>query len=97
MSHGRNTFLKSNQITKETRFISYIQRPTTRQEQILKVLEKSDGMISRQIAQKLGYSHPQAVRPRLTELKEKGYIEVVGVAQDMVTGKNVAVWRVKEI
>lgn len=79
------------EITKENRLESYLQRPVNRQTAILEALDGSE-MTARQIANKLGYFDLNAVKPRLTEMKKAGLIEVVGKAYDMATDRNTAVY-----
>lgn len=81
------------EITKETRQESYIQRPVTRQEDILRFLGKG-AMTARQIAYGMGYTDLNAVKPRITELKAVGKIKAIGKAYDNVTKRQVAVYRV---
>ena len=81
------------EITKETRQESYIQRPVTRQEDILQFLGK-DAMTARQIAYGMGYQDLNAVKPRLTELKAAGKVKTLPEkAYDNVSKRKVAVWR----
>lgn len=80
------------EITKETRRESYIQRPVSRANQILDFMGDKD-MTARQIAYGLGYKDLNAVKPRLTELKDIGKVRVVGKAYDIVSKRNVALWR----
>lgn len=80
------------EITKETRRESYIQRPVSRANQILDFMGDKD-MTARQIAYGLGYKDLNAVKPRLTELKDIGKVRVVGKAYDGVSKRNVALWR----
>ena len=82
-------------VTKETRLESYIQRPVAkRQRQILDTLG-DDALIARQIADRLGYNDLNAVKPRLTELKQLGLVVSDHTAYDTVTKRNVAIWRKK--
>ena len=81
-----------NTITKETRQESYVVRPITRANDILRFMGDRE-MTARQIAYGMGFKEMNAVRPRLTELKEAGKVEVVKKAYDPVTDRNVAVWR----
>lgn len=83
----------NNTITKETRQESYVVRPVTRANDILQFMGDRE-LTARQIAYGMGFSELNAVRPRLTELKEAGKVEVVKKAYDPVTDRNVAVWRV---
>ena len=50
-------------------------------------------MTAREIAYKLGFSDLNAVKPRLTEMKERGTVEVVGKSYDTLTMRNVSVYR----
>lgn len=84
-------FENKNQVTKETRRESYIRRPVTRANEILKALG-DDQMTARQIATKMGFSDLNAVKPRLTELKAQGLIEAVGKAVDLTTGRTTAIY-----
>lgn len=79
-------------ITKETRLEAYIQRPVTRVNQIMQVLGDRE-MTSREIAYELGFTDLNAVKPRLTELKDIGMISPVRKQLDLTTKRNVAVWR----
>lgn len=80
------------EITKETRFESYIQRPATRTQDILRFMGH-DAMTARQIAYGMGYTDLNAVKPRLSEMKEAGTIKAIGKAYDNVTKRKVAVYR----
>ena len=50
-------------------------------------------MTAREIAYKLNFSDLNAVKPRLTEMKERGTVEVIGKAYDQLTGVHVSVYR----
>jgi len=81
-----------NEITKQTRFESYITTPRQkRYKLILSVLTQP--MTARQIAYKLGFSDLNAVKPRLTELVRAGKVEVMEKAYDNTTNRRVAVYR----
>lgn len=80
------------EITKETRLESYIQRPATRKDDILRFMGH-DAMTARQIAYGMGYTDLNAVKPRISELKEEGKVKVIGKAYDNVTKRKVAVYR----
>ena len=86
----------NNIITKQTRQEGYENRPVKRSKQILDVLGGRE-MTAREIAEELGYTDLNAVKPRLTELKELGRVEVVGKRKDHVTNINVAVWRIADV
>ena len=79
-------------ITKETRLESYLQRPVKRCDEILAVMGDKP-MTAREIAYALGFNDLNAVKPRLTELKNEGKVIVIGKARDNVTKRKVAVWR----
>lgn len=79
-------------ITEETRLESYLQRPATRREDILRFMG-SEVMTARQIAYGMGYTDLNAVKPRLSEMKEAGTVKVIGKAYDNVTKRKVAVYR----
>lgn len=81
-------------ITEETRLESYIQRPQSQRcKFILNVLGNRQ-MTARQIARELFYSDLNAVKPRLTEMKEQGIVRVAGKAYDQTTKRHVALWEV---
>lgn len=81
------------EITKETRLESYFKAPMgQRQRMILEVLGDKE-MTANEIRKALGFSDLNAVRPRLTELKDKGIIEAVGKKWDKDTERNVAVFK----
>lgn len=81
-----------NDVTRETRFESYITTPTEKRKKlILSVLTQP--MTARQIAYKLGFSDLNAVKPRLTELVKAGKVEVIDKAYDSTTSRRVAVYR----
>ena len=83
------------EITRETRKESYIARPVTRAVDILKFLDGKE-YTARQIAYGMGFTDLNAVKPRLTELKAAGLVEVTGKAYDETTKRRVAVWRAAE-
>ena len=80
--------MKTNRITKETRFESYITTPTDRRKKLILYV-----MTARKIAYKLGFSDLNAVKPRLTELVKAGKVEVIDKAYDNATKRRVAVYR----
>lgn len=80
------------EITEETRLESYLQRPATRREDILRFMG-SEVMTARQIAYGMGYMDLNAVKPRITELKAAGRIEAVGKAYDDISKRRVAVYK----
>ena len=84
-----------DQITKETRREAYETRPVTRQEAILLALGDKE-LTARQIADALGFTDLNAVKPRLTELRDAEKIEAVAKTVDPVTGRKVAVYKRKD-
>ena len=83
------------EITKETRREAYISRPVTRAADILEFMSDKE-YTARQIAYGMGFTDLNAVKPRLTELKAAGLVEVTGKAYDETTKRKVAVWRAAE-
>ena len=84
------------EITQETRLESYFLAPRqNRYRMILDVLEGQE-MTANEIRKALGFSDLNAVRPRLTELKDKGVIEAIGKKFDRETGRRVAVFHMVE-
>ncbi len=83
------------EITRETRQEAYISRPVTRAADILKFLDGKE-CTARQIAYGMGFTDLNAVKPRLTELKAAGLVEVTGKAYDEATKRRVAVWKAAE-
>lgn len=81
----------NSEITKETRFDSFITHPT-RCDDIRRVLGDK-AMTARELAYALGFSERNAVAPRLTEMMKRGEVFVAGKAKDHITGKSVAVYR----
>lgn len=81
-------------ITQETRRESHARvNKTARYALILGVL-RGKQMTAREIAYKLGFSDLNAVKPRLTELHQRGRVQVTGKRVDGVTKKKVAVYEV---
>lgn len=66
--------------------------------QIREVLSNSkDGMTAREISKVLGFSERNYVAPRLTEMKIRGEVEVIGKSYDYETDRMVAVYKLKEV
>lgn len=84
-------------ITKETRKESYERvDKNKRYKQFLELLSKHDkGLTVREIMQIENLERNQ-VAPRMTELVNMGKVLVVGKKMDVVTGKNIAVYKVKD-
>lgn len=82
----------NSEITKETRFDSYITHPASRCEDIRKALE-GKAMTARELTYALGFTERNAVAPRLTEMMHRGEVVTMGKKKDEVTGKMVAVYR----
>lgn len=74
----------------------------SRKTMILEVLKNGDpgGMTAEEIAQqllqdgKITHIDLNFTRPRLTELKEDGKVEVVGKRRSLITNRNTAAWKV---
>lgn len=80
-------------ITEETRLKSYIATPTAQRKQMILTAMGDKQMTARMIAYALGFRDLNAVKPRLTELKNEGRVIVVGKAYDKLTKRNVAVFK----
>ena len=80
-------------ITEETRLESYLKTPTSKRCKMILEALGEDEMSARQIAYKLGFSDLNAVKPRLTEMKNEGVIEATGKAYDSLTNRNVAIFK----
>lgn len=48
---------------------------------------------AREIAYRLGFSDLNAVKPRLSEMKARGTVEVIRKDKDSITDRNVSVYR----
>lgn len=83
------------EITKQTRREAYISRPVTRAADILEFIGDKE-YTARRIAYGMGFTDLNAVKPRLTELKAAGLVEVTGKAYDETTKRRVAVWKAAE-
>jgi len=80
-------------ITEETRLESYLKTaPGPRQQMILEALGDEE-MTARMIANKLGFTDLNAVKPRITELKQSGRIVASGKAYDITSKRNVALFK----
>lgn len=80
-------------ICQETRFESFMQcEPNKRCRMILDALGDKE-MTARQIARALGFWERNAVAPRLTEMVDRGEVEVTGKAFDELTKRNVSTYR----
>lgn len=86
-------------ITYETRRESFgeaMESAKTRQMKIYMCLDMYGAMTSDEIMDKLGYTDPNSVRPRLTELKQMGKVEACGKKLNRLGTLNIALWKVKE-
>lgn len=91
-------------ITRKNRREAYdkiIPKRDNRKGLILSVLkEHPDGMTAEEVVQalvdngKISHMDMNFVRPRLTELKESGMVQVIGRRSSTITGRNTAVWKV---
>lgn len=86
-------------ITEETRREAFYESQNTadtRKKEIYGVLERYGPMTSEEIMDCLGFSNPNCIRPRLTELKEEGLIETCGKKLAKCGRIHIAVWQVTE-
>lgn len=66
--------------------------------QIREVLKNSkDGMTAKEISNVLGFPERNYVAPRLTEMKIREEVEVIGKKYDFDTDRMVAVYKLKEV
>ena len=86
-------------ITTETRRESYEEikpkRPL-RAQKILEAIMEHGPMTSDELMAIMGYSDPNMVRPRLTELKDSGVLTAVDKRKSRRSGKLVSVWAVNK-
>lgn len=86
-------------VTEETRRESYQEiqaEAPSRRMRIYRLLLDGGPMTAQEIMDKLGYTDPNRVRPRLTELQGCGLVRTVGKRPSRVTGKQTAVWEAVE-
>lgn len=80
-------------ICQETRFESFMRcEPNKRCRMILDALGDKE-MTARQIARALGFYERNATAPRLSEMVDKGMVEVAGKAYDSLTKRYVSTYR----
>ncbi len=86
-----------NTITKETRQESHLSvDKNKRYTQFINLLKRyKEGLTVREIMQ-LEHLERNQVAPRLTELTNQGRIEVIGKRLDSVSGKSIAVYKLKQ-
>ena len=78
-------------ITKNNQLESYLKIDrNTRYKEILRALTKP--MTARQLAYKMNFYDLNAVKPRLTEMRDMGWVKPVGKHFDQITERNVTVW-----
>lgn len=86
-------------ITTETRRASYETiKPckSQRHQQIVEAIIEHGPMTVDELMDRLGYSDPNRIRPRLTELAQAGALCTIGKRKSRRSGKLVAVWAVNE-
>ena len=82
-------------ITSETRRAAYDDikpKMRTKQDMIYWCLAQHGPMTADRIMAKLGIRDPNSVRPRLTELRQAGMVQVIGKSLSGDTNKMVALW-----
>ena len=82
-------------ITQETRREAYYEIQTEtpkRRKMIYQALREGGPQTAHELMERLGFSDPNAVRPRLTELKACGLVRAVGRRKNPKTGQSGAVW-----
>lgn len=82
----------SNTIARECQLESFKKLDNAKRcRMILDAMDKP--MTAREIAYKLKFSDLNAVKPRLTEMKARGTVEVINKAYDTLTERHVSVYR----
>lgn len=82
-----------NEISKECRLEAWFNcEPQKRCRAILEAMGHEE-LTARQIAGKLGFKDLNAVKPRLSEMVQRGNLVVVGKLKDTVTSRTVSVYR----
>lgn len=80
-------------ITEECRLEAWFNcEPQKRCRAILEAMDDEE-LTARQIADKLGFWDLNAVKPRLTEMVQRGNLVVVGKVKDYKTGRSVSVFK----
>ncbi len=81
-------------VTYETRREAYERvEPKSIRMKITRLLTDEGAMTSSEIMDRMGFTNPNTVRPRLTELKADGVIQAVGKRKNRY-GANEAVWEI---
>lgn len=84
---------ESQRITKECRLEAWFKcEPQKRCRAILEAMGHEE-LTARQIAGKLGFKDLNAVKPRLSEMVQRGNLVVVGKTKDYKTGRSVSVFK----
>lgn len=86
-------------ITAETRREAYEEikpRIPLRAQRILDAIIEHGPMTADELMAVMGYSDPNMVRPRLTELKDSGVLTAIDKRKSLRSGKLVAVWAINE-
>jgi len=65
------------------------------QEEALSLVRLHPCRTARELAELGDHADPNAIRPRICELREQGLIEAAGVRLCTVTGRGAATWRLK--
>ena len=82
----------SNTISKDCQLESFKKLDNAKRcRMILSQLDKP--RTAREIAYRLGFSDLNAVKPRLSEMKARGTVEVIRKDKDSITKRNVSVYR----
>lgn len=65
------------------------------QEEVLSLIRLHPGKTARELAELGCHADPNAVRPRIVELRQAGLIEEAGVRICSVSGKGSATWKLR--
>ena len=81
-------------ITRSTRAEAYVNRPKLCRQMVIMEVLGTRQMTAREIAEELGFTDLNAVKPRLTELMKRDAIRTCGKKKDHITSRTVAIYEV---
>ncbi|MDY5738399.1 MAG: hypothetical protein SPK45_00340 [Anaerovoracaceae bacterium] len=82
----------NNTISKECQLESFNKLDTAKRCRMI-LSQLDEPRTAREIAYRLGFSDLNAVKPRLSEMKARGTVEVIRKDKDSITKRNVSVFR----
>lgn len=89
-----DTACAQGEISIECRNLSYaLMDAATRRAKIYRLFTEHGAMTAREVRDKIGAQDMNYVRPRITELAQKGMLAEAGKKKDAITDRQVTVWR----